>query len=984
MKFRPILLTFAFFALFTAAYGQERPAVRVVYFSDEYKIGSNLQNAFQDALLKGNTLYTIDRVEKLPTLFNGNSYILNMPADLDENLLQDSNVYYKSIGKKEAVITSSSLMVQNPSFDKKIKNALLKSTQDDSSAKNFVAADTIYAKTGLLTLKNGGTLDVLSTDFGNLKASWVPAVLVNYYLNKGLDESTISIFEKPLGGIGAWYDAVKDISKKETVKPVIIDTGGIAEYRDVNPGAQFFADYWKEMNIDVLSVSPKDLELMLEIQSQAKDIPPLLASNIEPDTDGAQNPFTKTQIIERNGIKIGVFSLVQPMPLHTSDGKYMPYTVSDPAAAAAAAVSALRSQGKADFIIMVSHMDDVMLNRVFKTVYGIDMVITAQNADSASSRRRRVELQNWNREKHFLPAYVSANNGYVLGDTAVTFEKNTSGLSPSVIEDNQPRDLYFGNTFSNRFYAINKKLFSGITKQGDELLPEAKKVSYYGQSPTLSYSPFELFGLSAAIIKKKTGAEAAFIKILPFNEQFLGNINESEIKKLLGADTPIVTAKIRGDKLKKMLDMSDLGDAFSGGQKDYFLSSSLAVSGIIKDGDDYKINGLKMNDDEYYYTAFPASLLQERFMPQEVKEGIVMTKGPDLKLHETVINYLRTIKDQNERAAAALFDAYLQEYNFRQENNIPPQTETEELLDQKMQDIGPQAVAEYFTQQNSDNYYKEIFDLMNGDRRIYGQWRFNLKKVSLQATSTQVSNAGYYQNFSNSRLTSDSQKFIQGSFIAAEEYYKDRVRWNNNLDMEYGRISLHSYDGMRSSNESVDKISLASDYTYKFTDVKDILGGFSLGPFLSLGYDTEFTRNDGAPRYKAMQGKGGLRLFEGQYIKNLYLAVVPEIDFTYPTPANKYAWEFGVNAEHKINDDTKAVYGAMIRDFFIADNKNGTDYRYELQLDASLQTEIWSNLSVAPFISYYRAKAVSFDEVGSNLYIGVSFSYSRIFKRLPF
>lgn len=985
MKFLDRTLLFTAFLISALPAFAQQNAVRVLYFSDEYVIGSNLQNAFQDALLKGNTLYTIDRVEKLPTLFNGNSYILNLPPATDEDSLEEGNVFYKSIGKKEAVITSSSLMVQSPSFDKSIKDAILKSAQDDNSAKSYVAADTIFAKTGLLSLSDGKSLEVLSTDVGNLKASWVPAVMVNYHLNKGLDESIVSIFEKPLGGIGAWYDAVKDISRQDAVKPLIVDTGGIQPYMDVNPGADFFADYWKEMQTDVLAVSPQDIEILLDIWQQNKNIPPLLASNIEPDSDSAINPFVKTQLIERGGVRIGFLSLAQPVPLHTAKGQYMPYLVTDPVKAAQQAVGELKAQDKADFIILVSHLDGVELNRVFQNVYGIDMVLSSRGRDNFALKKRKIELEDWNKEKHYLPAYISANNGYILGNTKITFEQNSKGITPAVIEDEKPRDLYYNNTFSNRFYALNKELFSGITKKGSEILPSAKKLSSYGSQMSLSYSPLEIFNMAAAIIKKEARTEVAFVKILPFNEQFLGNITEDELKRWLGADSPVIKTKIRGEALKKTLKAAaDFSPVFNGDERDYAASPALAVAGVTKDGDKYKINTIEITDDELYSLAIPASLLQERLMLPNIKKDIELSKEEPIKLHSAVIDYLKKVKDINMRAAASLFDAYLQDYKFRKENGIPPQDEVTQQLDLKMQDIGPQAVQEYFEDENSSTYFKDLFDIMASTPQVYGQWRFNLKKLSLQATNTEVKNAEYYQNFSNSRLTSDSQKVIQGRLNAAAEYYKDRIRWNNSLTLEYGKVSLRSYDGTKSSNENMDKIALSSDYTYKCIDVKDILGGFLMGPFLSLGYDTEFTRPDDAPRYKALRGKGGIRLFEGKYLKDLYLALVPEMDFTYSETANKYAWEFGVKAEHPVKENTKAIYSAMVRDFFVADNKNNTDYSYEIELDARLETEVWRKISVAPFITYYQAKAKGFDKVGSNLYIGVSLSYSKLFKYIPF
>ena len=155
-----------------------------------------------------------------------------------------------------------------------------------------------------------------------------------------------------------------------------------------------------------------------------------------------------------------------------------------------------------------------------------------------------------------------------------------------------------------------------------------------------------------------------------------------------------------------------------------------------------------------------------------------------------------------------------------------------------------------------------------------------------------------------------------------------------------------------------------------------------IGPFASIGYQTEFTRSDDTPRYKAFRGRAGVRLFEGKYIKDFSLSLSPELDFTYPQTATKYAWQAAIRVEHPINENSKAIYAASIRDFFMVKNPSETDISYEFDLSAKVEMKILKSFYIAPFISYYQAQASNFSGVGSNFYVGVSLSYSKLFKHL--
>ena len=260
-----------------------------------------------------------------------------------------------------------------------------------------------------------------------------------------------------------------------------------------------------------------------------------------------------------------------------------------------------------------------------------------------------------------------------------------------------------------------------------------------------------------------------------------------------------------------------------------------------------------------------------------------------------------------------------------------------------------------------------------------GTWHLELKDLSFQITNTSVNNAEYYQGYANPRLTADSQTLIQGNFDLLSKYDREKMLWANNLLMQYGQVTIKPVGEEKTKNTSVDKILFTTDYTHKMFKNEDLLGGFTFGPFLSAGYQTEFTKDDDAPRYRVLRGKAGLRLFEGVYLKDLYAAAVIEYDFTYPQEVTKYAWEAGFKIEQPVNEKSKAVYSAMIRDFFHFDNPSVNNLTYEFELDARLNTEIMKDLAIAPFINYYQGKGVDNPRTGNNLYIGVAISYKKLF-----
>lgn len=257
-------------------------------------------------------------------------------------------------------------------------------------------------------------------------------------------------------------------------------------------------------------------------------------------------------------------------------------------------------------------------------------------------------------------------------------------------------------------------------------------------------------------------------------------------------------------------------------------------------------------------------------------------------------------------------------------------------------------------------------------------WQLDLKKVALNLSSTDVKNSTTYKDFPNTRLTSDSQTLVQGTFNMSGDYFGDKFVWANTILAEYGKNTIKPAEGERTVNESVDHIIISTDYTLRLWHIKNFMGGFEAGPFISLAYQTEFNAQADSPLKKVVRGSLGAKLFEGKFLKSLYAAGFMEGDFTYPQEAAKYGWETGFKVEVPVRDGVKAQFSGLFRNYLSESVKQQTDIDYEAELDARLDVMLFNNFSLAPFINYYTAQGKYVGPRGQNLYIGISFGFSKI------
>lgn len=256
----------------------------------------------------------------------------------------------------------------------------------------------------------------------------------------------------------------------------------------------------------------------------------------------------------------------------------------------------------------------------------------------------------------------------------------------------------------------------------------------------------------------------------------------------------------------------------------------------------------------------------------------------------------------------------------------------------------------------------------------------NLKRVALEYLNhsvTHKNDPAYPDSYSD-----DEETTIGGVFDGNLTYENTNMVWVNGLFMEYSKNKT-TENGVTTKNEQNDEILLFTDYTHKVWQLEDGV----VGPFAYLGYETEFTDFDlidannkkHSYRTKILRAKGGIKLYDGKYFKQLYIAVVEEDDMTYNNDNMKTGGEIGYEFNYPINPSTNFISEGYARKFFSYSKREATDFKYKVECNNRIETKLTGDLYLAPFYNYEIAETRGARSARSQSTIGLSLSYNKSF-----
>lgn len=254
----------------------------------------------------------------------------------------------------------------------------------------------------------------------------------------------------------------------------------------------------------------------------------------------------------------------------------------------------------------------------------------------------------------------------------------------------------------------------------------------------------------------------------------------------------------------------------------------------------------------------------------------------------------------------------------------------------------------------------------------------NIKRIALEYMQHSVSNKND-PNYPDS-YNSDEKSNIGGTFDGNIIYEKNNLVWTNGLFAEYGK-SETTEDGITTENEDKDEILLYTDYTHKVWQLEEGV----VGPFAYLGYETEFTTFDlgeDSYRTKILRAKTGIKLYNGKYFKQLYIAAVEENDMTYDDNNMKTGAEIGYEFNYALNPHTTFISDGYYRKFFSYSEKEPTDFEYKLAFNNRIQTKLTGDLYLAPFYNYELAETRGAKSSIAHSTFGLSLTYNKSFDLL--
>lgn len=251
-------------------------------------------------------------------------------------------------------------------------------------------------------------------------------------------------------------------------------------------------------------------------------------------------------------------------------------------------------------------------------------------------------------------------------------------------------------------------------------------------------------------------------------------------------------------------------------------------------------------------------------------------------------------------------------------------------------------------------------------------WVLNIRRIGLDLSKTSVENAAAYADSPIAVLKAADQELFKGIGDIALEYKKDKLSWNNSVFTEYGKTTLKPYNDVETSNENADKLLLSSDVSYACWSA----AGFKFGPTGRLQYETEYTANGSVPRQNIARANAGFAVFDHPIVKDLHVAGVYEYDFTYSgETVSKLAAEFGWRLEYQLREGVKLSTDGYYREYLDYSMYVGTDLERDLSAVGRLDTNLWGDFTMGPYVQYRLAKSREADVYGSNFIVGISFSY---------
>ena len=318
-------------------------------------------------------------------------------------------------------------------------------------------------------------------------------------------------------------NSIEDVSEGEAITPIL----NIMGYDYFSPGNHDFNYGYSKFK-------------KLKEGMNAK----VLAANIS--LKNGEKPFLENDIVEMDGIKVGVFGLTTPETINMIDEKSVEFK--DPVDIAKEQVKDLKNKG-AELVILLCHLGIFENDKghrsydVRDNVEGIDLIIDG-HSHSTLERIKQVDGK----------AIITSTGEYSknLGVVKIKLDNGKKEITPSNVNFSQLESLEEDKEVS--------ELINRIKKDQEPILKEIvgkSEIELDGKRSSVRSKETNLTKFVTNAILKQTGAQLVLISGGSFKAGInKGNITYEDVIKIFPFSDCAVTKKVKGEDIVKSLEKS--------------------------------------------------------------------------------------------------------------------------------------------------------------------------------------------------------------------------------------------------------------------------------------------------------------------------------------------------------------------------------------------------------------------------------------------
>jgi len=684
-------------------------------------------------------------------------------------------------------------------------------------------------------------------------------------------------------------------------------------------------------------------EVLKELKSGFPQIT-LLATNISTKENDL---FTAHEIIEHDGVKIGLLGMVDPDLATNLPGKILKsFKFENIIDAAQKEVERLFEED-VDAIIALSNMNSDQNAIISERVSGIDVIASdLSNNGNPYNSQKEIRLPKNSRRGLGRPYHIANNYDYgvAVGKLDLEFNKDDDNSKSSLVsikEINHPvNDRVEADTFL--INSLTADLIFEERAKGGLLFPafidlvkqQPKLATFDGTTRhgRISQSLWEKF--LANLLRNNVPAEVSFIRKVPSFLPLIGKLHEREVRSWLWMEDDVVLMDMKGRDIRRLMEADHRNQLISSGisffdtprQRYWFIMGRFMREDVY-----YRVATTNVISEGPYSEHFRWALRKSnRFLMKESGHLKADREGENISLRNFTLTELNRIRKQGKGEAHHRNIANLL---------IPPSS------------------------------YERLFS-------------FNFVKPTFWSSLNRSYKGDGYESVPESRIISSNSLVIgfQGGFIM--EYDKENYSLELGTNLSFAQQSADIGDGRTQKTETMDDININLTYNFKGSSRK------ALHPFARLVYDSEFTSTFNTsldqknPKQKILRSILGLGKDFSAKWPVLEFGLTAENDFT-----NSH-YQYGVQGRSvgrfPLDKNWHIIYSLTNNFNYYIPTKNDTDrelsFKYNMIHELLIPLHGDISLSVAADFFAFKGKTEINSEPGMSMLMRVGITYNRLWK----